>query len=148
MLTRRALAELSRAHENQLVLSVYIGRDGVDPGARGAWRLHLQRSLEAIRSELAGGSSDRAPFDRAAVFVEQAVRDFGRVLPHQGWAGFATADGLFHAEGLPFAPRDLVRWRQGIYAAPYVRALKSARPVVLALREAEGVAARLRFRRA
>ena len=133
MLTRRALAELSRAHENELVLSVYIGREGADPGARGAWRLRLEGSLEAIRSGLEKESPDRVSFDRAAALVEQAVKEFGRVLPHHGWLGFATAEGLFHAEGLPFAPLDLVRWRQGIYAAPYVRALKSARPVVMAL---------------
>jgi hypothetical protein len=72
-------------------------------------------------------------FDRASSLITEAVRGFGRVLPHEGWLGLATATELFHAEGLPFAPPDLVRWRQGAYAAPYVRALKSTRPVVMAL---------------
>jgi hypothetical protein len=58
---------------------------------------------------------------------------FGRVLPHEGWSAFATEEGVLHSEVLPFAPPDLVRWRQGIYAAPYVRTLKGARPVTLAL---------------
>lgn len=134
MLTRHALAELSRAHEDELVLSVYIARDGSDPGARGAWKLRLENAFGAIRAGLEKeGSQDLASFDGAVALVEEAVRRFGRVLPHEGWLGFATARELFHAEGLPFAPPDLVRWRQGAYTAPYVRALKSTRPIVMAL---------------
>jgi hypothetical protein len=133
MLTRRALADLSRAHENELVLSVYIARDGSDPGARGAWRLRFDGALGAIRAGLEKESSELASFDRASALIGEALDGFGRVLPHEGWLGFATAEGLFHAEGLPFAPPDLVRWRQGIYTAPYVRALKSTKPVVMAL---------------
>jgi hypothetical protein len=134
MLTRRALAELSKAHENELVLSVYIARDGSDPGARGAWRLRVDGALGAIRAGLQEeGSPDLETFDRASARIGEALEGFGRVLPQEGWLGFATADGRVHAEGLPFAPPDLVRWRQGIYTAPYVRALKSTRPVVMAL---------------
>jgi hypothetical protein len=134
MLTRRALAELSRVHENDLVLSVYIARDGSDPGAGAAWRLRLDGTLGTIRAGLAEqGSTDLGSFDRASAAIGEALDGFGRILPHEGWLGFATADGLVHSEGLPFAPPDLVRWRQGIYTAPYTRALKSTRPVVMAL---------------
>ncbi|MGE0161445.1 MAG: hypothetical protein AB7T31_18860 [Gemmatimonadales bacterium] len=134
MLTRRALAELSRVYESELVLSVYIARDGSDPGARGAWRLRLDAELGAIRAGLeAEKSPDLDAFDRAAERIGEALEGFGRVLPYEGWIGLATAEDLFHAEGLPCAPPDLVRWRQGVYAAPYVRALKSTRPVVMAL---------------
>jgi hypothetical protein len=133
MLTRRALAELSKEHEEELVLSVYIARDGSDPGARGAWRLRLDGALGAVRAGIEQEKGDLAAFDRAAASIAAALDGFGRVLPQEGWLGFATADGLFHAEGIPFAPPDLLRWRQGIYAAPYVRALKSTRPVVMAL---------------
>jgi hypothetical protein len=133
MLTRRALTELSRAHEEELVLSVYIARDGSDPGARGAWRLRVDGALAGTRAEVERENADLAAFDLAAASIGAALDGFGRVLPHEGWLGFATADGLFHAEGLPFAPPDIVRWRQVIYTAPYVRALKSTRPVVMAL---------------
>jgi hypothetical protein len=136
MLTRSALAELSRAHEKELVLSVYIAREGADPGARGEWRLRLESALGAARAGLEGGrAEDLASFDRASAAAQEALNDLGRVLPREGWLGFASAEGLFHAEELLFAPPDLVRWRQGIYAVPYVRALKSARPVVLAILE-------------
>ncbi len=132
MLTTRELTSLSRGHEKDLVLSVYIARDGSDPGARGAWRLRVDGAIGAIRAGLAEQSpDDLASFDRASALIGAALEGFGRVLPFEGWLGFATADELIHAEGLPFTPPELVRWRQGIYIAPYSRALKSARPVVM-----------------
>lgn len=134
MMTRHDLAELSRAHQDDLVLSVYIARDGSDPGGRAAWRLRLDGELEAIHSGLEQEAPDDLPaFEHASALVTSGLDSFGRVLPHEGWSAFATEARLCHAEGLPFAPPDLVRWRQGIYAAPYVRTLKSGRPVILAL---------------
>jgi hypothetical protein len=134
MLTRRELADLSRAHESELVLSVYIARDGSDPGSRGGWKLRLDGSLGMIRAGIEKDApADLGTFDRAAATVGAAVEEFGRVLPREGWLAFATAERLLHAEALPFTPPDLVRWRQGIYTAPYLRALKSARPVVMAV---------------
>ncbi len=134
MLTRQDLAEISRAHENDLVLSVYIAREGSDPGARGAWRLRLEGALGALRECVKlEAPGDLEVFDHAAEHVAAGLASFGRVLPHEGWSAFATADRLWHAESLPFAPSEVVRWRQGIYAAPYVRALKGGRPVVLAV---------------
>jgi hypothetical protein len=134
MLTRQSLAELVKAHENEWILSVYLGRDGSDPGARAAWKLRLDHALETIGAEAPhDATGDASAFDSASRHVRSAVEAFGRVLPHDGWAAFATADALLHAEGLSFVPSDLVRWRPGICAAPYVRALKGRRPVILAL---------------
>ena len=134
MLTRHDLAGLSRTHEDDLVLSVYIARDGSDPGNRAGWKLHLDSALGAIRAGLEKEApGDLAAFDEASTHVVSGLEAFGRVLPYQGWSAFATAEGVFHAEGLPFAPPDLVRWRQGMYAAPYVRTLESVRPVTLVL---------------
>lgn len=134
MLTRRELGDLARLHEGEPVLSVYIARDSSDPGNRGAWKLGFDGALSTIRAELERDSSaDLSAFDRASALVKAALDSFGRVLPYEGWSAFATSEELLHAEGLPFAPPDLVRWREGIYTAPYVRALKSARPVVMAV---------------
>jgi hypothetical protein len=134
MLTRRDLADFSRAHENDMVLSVYLAREGSDPGNRGAWRLRLAGALGSLRDCVEHEApADLPVFDHASEQVAARLVDFGRVLPHEGWSAFATGDRLWHAEGLPFPPAELVRWRQGIYAAPYVRALKTARPVILAL---------------
>lgn len=134
MLTRHDLADLSRSHESDLVLSVYIARDGSDPGTRAGWRLRLNGALGAIRDGLEREAPADVPaFERAARLVTDNLDAFGRVLPHEGWAAFATADRLVHSEVLAFAPPELVRWRQGIYAAPYIRTFKSERPMVLAL---------------
>jgi hypothetical protein len=134
MMTRHDLADLSRAHEDDLVLSVYVARDGSNPGSRSGWRLGLDGALEEIRAGIERESpGDLESFTEAAKAVKAGLADFGRVLPHEGWSAFASADGLLHAEGLPYAPPNLVRWRQGIYAAPYVRTLKSSRPMILAL---------------
>lgn len=134
MLTRQDLAELSRAHEDDLVLSVYLAREGSDPGERGAWRLRLDGALGELRACVEREApSDLAAFDHASEQLASGIATFGRVLPSHGWSAFATQDRLWHAESLPFAPRELVRWRQGIYAAPYVRTLKGARPIVFAL---------------
>ena len=134
MLTRHDLTELSRAHESEMVLSVYIARDGSDPGNRSGWKLRLDAALGTIRAGLEREApGDLEGFEQASKFVASALSTFGRVLPQEGWSAFATAAGLVHSAVLPFAPTELVRWRQGIYAAPYVRTLKSGRPVVLAL---------------
>lgn len=134
MLTRHDLAGLSRAHENDLVLSVYVARDGSDPGNRAAWRLRLDAALETIREGIARDSAEELEaFERASASMRSGLDAFGRVLPHDGWSAFATKGGVFHSEVLPFAPPDLVRWRQGLYAAPYIRSFKSRHPVVLAL---------------
>jgi len=134
MLTRQELTELSRAREADMVLSVYLARHNSDPGDRGAWRLRLDGALDTVRASVEQDApEDLAAFDKAAALVNEGLRSYGRVLPHEGWSGFATGERLWHAEALPFAPTDLVRWRQGIYASPYVRALKSRRPVVLAV---------------
>jgi hypothetical protein len=136
MLTRHDLAELSRAHEKDMVLSVYLARHNSDPGDRGAWRLRLEGALEGIRSCLEVEAPEDLPaFETAAEQVHHGMESFGRVLPSEGWSAFATEERLWHAEALPFPPFDAVRWRQGIYAAPYVRTLKASRPVILAVVE-------------
>lgn len=134
MLTRHDLTEISRAHESDMVLSVYIARDGSDPGNRAGWKLRLDAALGAIRAGLEREApGELEAFDQACKFVASGLGGFGRVLPQEGWSAFATATDLLHSEVLPFAPAELVRWRQGIYAAPYIRTLKSGRPVVLVL---------------
>jgi hypothetical protein len=119
-----------------MVLSVYLARQGSDPGERGAWRLRLEAALGTIRECLEREAPADVPaFERASAHLSAELGSFGRVLPDEGWSAFATEDGLEHAEVLPFQPREVVRWRQGVYAAPYVRALKGRRPVILAVLE-------------
>ncbi|HET9947720.1 MAG TPA: hypothetical protein VFQ22_02225 [Longimicrobiales bacterium] len=134
MLTRRALSELSKSHEHDLVLSVYLARKNADPGDRGAWRLRLEAAL----AEIAKSLEERAPgelaaFESARGHLTSALDRVGRVLPAEGWAAFASEEGLIHACELAFAPREIARWRRGLYVTPYLRAFKDERPVGLAL---------------
>jgi len=132
MMTREDLAQLSKARENDMVLSVYIARHGSDPGDRGAWRLRLDGALEEIRDCIEREApADLAAFEKAAELVGSGLESYGRVLPNEGWSAFATEESLWHAEPLTFRPLDLVRWRQGVYVAPYLRTLKNRRPVTL-----------------
>jgi hypothetical protein len=134
MLTRHDLAELSRAREQDMVLSVYLARQSSDPGGRGAWRLRLDGALDEIRSCIEREApGDMPSFEKAAELVSSGLESYGRVLPSEGWSAFATEERLWHAEALPSPPLDAVRWRQGVYAAPYLRTLKASRPVILAV---------------
>jgi hypothetical protein len=133
-MTRKELAELLESFGQKLVLSVYLARESQDPGKGEAWRRRLAAALGEVRTDLGSRASDELPaFEGAAEHVMSALEVHGRVLPHQGWCVLATEEGLVHQEALPFPPPEMVRWRQGVYAAPYVRAFKSARPVILAL---------------
>jgi len=126
------VAELSRQHEDEMVLSVYLARESADPGERGAWRLRLDAGLAAIRSCLEVEARSELPaFERAIEHLRVALDPVGRVLPGEGWAGFATEEGTLLTEPLSFAPLEVVRWRQGLYVSPYLRALKSRRSVIV-----------------
>ena len=131
-MTRADLARLSGRLEGEMVLSVYIARENEDPGRGEEWRRRLAVALDALRADVAVTSPAELPgLERAGGWVMDVAAPFGRILPHEGWCAFATADRLVHAASLQFRPRELVRWRQGLYGAPFVRTLKGTRPVVL-----------------
>jgi hypothetical protein len=134
MTRRDDLAGFSRALEGQMVLSVYIARENEDPGMGSAWMKRLEVRLGDLRADLEAMTPSEVPaFDRAVGSVLSSLESFGRVLPHEGWCAFSTEDRLWLAEALPFRPSEMVRWRLGAAVAPYVRALKEERPVVLAV---------------
>ena len=134
MMTRGGLAELSRALENEMVLSVYLARESEDPGQGSAWRKRLEVALGDVRSDLeAGAPEELGAFTQASDRVMSGLESFGRVLPHEGWCAFATEERVWLAEALPFRPHEFVRWRLGASLAPYVRSLKIGRPAVLAI---------------
>src|SRR6056297_438380 len=61
------------------------------------------------------------------------LRDYSNFMPERGWVGFATTDDVVYADTVPVPMPDLVVCEEGLRVAPYVRALKQERPVVLAL---------------
>ena len=131
MLTQAELVELYRSLRGQKVLSVYLDADQTDPADRGAWRTVLEGEVARVSRSLNG---DEDLFRQAWSKVEEELRGAETGFLHgRGFVAFATADELAHVERLPISTRTLVRWEEGIRAAPYIRALKQQRPITVVL---------------
>lgn len=134
MLTREQLVELDRGLRDQWVLSVYLDATVHDPAERAAWRVKLDNSLAAIRQSLRDAPhAEREEFARATARLQELLAPVAGALRTVGWVGFVSAAEVAHAEGLPVPMPTLVTWEHGIRLAPYLRALKQHRPVVVAL---------------
>lgn len=135
MLTQDALVELYRDLKDRKVLSIYVDGEGHDPAARRAWRTRVDHQLSEMRRMLGteGEDAEASEVESAAQHLLGMLDRFPAFLPGRGWVGFATPDRSWHGGTVPVPMPDLVRWERGIRAAPYVRALKQARPVVVVL---------------
>ncbi len=139
MLSESQLIALYRAHLDEPVLSVYLNAGQTDPASKSAWHVRFR---EAIREVLRDAESDEqgaADFDAALSLISEALGEPVDFLEGKGWVGFATKDKLLYAEGLPVPMPDLTRWEAGIRVAPYLRALKQARPVAVAIADSRRV---------
>ncbi len=134
MLTRDQLAELYRGLQREKVLSVYVDGVGRDPALRRIWRRRLSQELEKEAHRLREvDSGEREAFKAAQDRLLKELDDFDTFLPGKGWVGFATADGVRHAESLPVQVPNLARWAPGPRVAPYIRGLKQLRPMAVAM---------------
>lgn len=134
MLTPKELQGLWRDLAETRVLSVYLDTRVTDPAMREAWRPAL---LTAIRSAGAGiaDEGERAEFERAAAFLRDPEPPPGGVWSAPGWVAFATAQGVRYAADLPVRPTPLAVWGKGPVVAPFMRAMKQLRPVMIAMVE-------------
>jgi len=135
MLTSEQLIALYRDLRSTPVLSVYIDADQHDPAHRSAWRVQLDNQIRDLRRILAG-DGDAVPegFEEAVGHVNDALgRHHDGFLPGSGWVGFATGEGPVLTESVPVPMPTLVRWEEGLRVAPYLRGLKQARPVIVAV---------------
>jgi hypothetical protein len=132
MLTYEELLRLDRHHRGERILSVYLPRADQDPARRAERFIHLDGEISKIRRSLDEASrSERAAFDRAAAAVREslgALGDWGTPV-----AGFAAASGAVWAGAVLASIGFVVRWRDGLTIAPYVRALKQERPVLVTI---------------
>ena len=135
MLSRRKLTELYRALRDELVLSVYVDGEATNPAERRAWRKRLDQGVSRVRRELeeAADGEGQAAFGEALARLDQELGKIDSFVPDRGWVGFATPERTWYASSVPVPMPDLVRWEHGVRVAPYVRALKQQRSVVLAL---------------
>ena len=132
MLTAPELQDLARELDGVPVLSLYVDARVTDPAMRHAWRPAMATAIRAERARLTDDDA-RAAFDRAARFVEDPVPPLDGAWGTPGWAAFLTADGPRYAAALPVRVPMLATWRDGPLVAPYLRALKQHRPVIVAV---------------
>lgn len=138
--TISALAKLQKTLDDQFALSIYFTARSTNPSQRNTWRAKLKSELRRLSKALANaGVAERRAFDAAREAFE--AMDIPELSRADGVACFVTARGVQHVERLPFAVESAVTWGTGVALAPYVRALKQHRPVILAV--ADGKTAHL-----
>ena len=134
MLTYKDLVELERALRDRAVLSVYINGQTEDPASRKRWRLDLRHSFDDITSWLEGSShAEREAFTTCRELVVNRLDRYRGTIRSPGWAAFCSTDGVYYASPLPVPMPTMAVWSSGPCLTPYLRALKEARSVIVAV---------------
>jgi hypothetical protein len=137
MLSQSRLLDLHRSLQNERVLSVYIDGSAVDPAEERAWRLQLDHELEKLSQSLDTSlPGERERFETCLRLLDAALAGFDPAIGSPGWAAFVTAEGIHAPQALPARTPTMAKWRTGPYLAPYLRALKESRPVVVVVADA------------
>lgn len=137
MLSYKELAALADALRDQRVLSVYITGREPDPAQRRRWRIDLRHAFDDIARWLEGSShAEREDFARLRRQVMARLETFRGTVQSPGWAGFYTTAGEQYASALPVAMPTMAIWSTGPCLAPYIRALKETRPVIVTVADA------------
>lgn len=131
MLTREKLVELYRSRSDKHVLSIYLNAEEHDPAKRRAWRRAFDHVLEHVSRTV--DPADREDYEAALGHIRKELRQYDAFLPERGWVGFADSDGLLYAETMAVPMPDTGCWEEGPHVAPYLRALKQSRPVLVVL---------------
>jgi hypothetical protein len=132
MMTYPQLVALERSLRDDRVLSVYLHGAVDDPAARLVWRTELDRSLRDLRRWLLGSPhEEREAFERSVETLGAMLAPYASGLSSPGWAGFITGETVHDAERLPVPMPTMAIWSNGMCIAPYIRALKVTRPVIV-----------------
>jgi hypothetical protein len=132
MLTPSELNELVQELRTTKVLTIYYGERVTDPAMRDAWRPAIASAIRPIRMAIVD-EAERAELDRAAAFLDDRLPPLGGMWGAPGWVAFLTAAGPRYVDELPVQPPTIAVWRDGPAVAPYLRALKQHRPVIMVL---------------
>jgi release factor family 10 len=134
MLSNKDLIELERALRDRTVLSVYVNGQTEDPASRRRWRIELRHSFDDIASWLEGSShAEREAFIRCRELIVERLDQYRGTVRSPGWAGFCSTDGVYYASALPVPMPTMAVWSSGPCLTPYLRALKEARAVIVAV---------------
>ena len=140
MLTRAQLVTLHRSFRNEHVLSVFIEGSATDPASQRAWRIALDHHLNELREWDADSSHDeREQLERCIQLFEEELAALPGGVATSSWVAFIVAGRLRQAHYLLAPVSTLAVWQTGLCVAPYMRALKEARPVVVAVADARKV---------
>ncbi|MGH7694583.1 MAG: hypothetical protein ACRENH_06365, partial [Gemmatimonadaceae bacterium] len=133
MTTYNDLVELENAIGDQQVLSIYVSGAEKDPAKQKSWQIDLKNSLDEIEASLKDKPhAEREAFAQGREAALQKLDEQG-VASAPGWAGFFVGVRDYRAGPVPAPVRTLAAWDVGPRLTPYVRALKEARPVIVAL---------------
>jgi len=137
MLTYPQLVTLERSLRGARVLSIYLAGGAHDPASRLVWRTDLERSLRDLRHRLVGSSHDeRDEFEQSVALLETRLAPYAAGLSSPGWVGIIANGHVHAAERLPVAMPTMAVWSTGMCVAPYIRALRATRPVIVAIVDA------------
>lgn len=126
------LVALAASLRESRVLTVYLDGTARDPAQQRSWRVQLDQSLDNLRAWLAGSDhSEREAFEQCARRLEKELEAFKENVPMPGWAAFIAADRVHEVSLLPVVMTTQAMWSTGASVAPYMRALKELRPVVV-----------------
>jgi hypothetical protein len=126
------LVALAASLRESRVLTVYLDGTATDPAQQRSWRVQLDQSLDNLRAWLIGSDhSEREAFEQCVRILEKELEAFEENVPMPGWAAFIAADRVHEASLLPVVMPTQAVWSTGASVAPYMRALKEVRPVVV-----------------
>jgi hypothetical protein len=132
MLTYPDLLRLERALRGRKVLSIYVNGENTDPATRSRWRIDLRHSLDDIESWLKDSPhAEREEFAACRDMALEALEAFPEGIGAPGWVGFVTNRGAHHAGTATVAVPTMAAWSDGPCLAPYLRAIKESRPVIV-----------------
>jgi hypothetical protein len=134
MMTYRELADLAERLQEQSVLSVYINGAEPDPARRRRWRIDLRHAFDDIERWLEGAThAEREAFATCRAAALERLDGFRGTVQSPGWAGFFTIDREQRTDSLPVEMPTMAIWSTGPCLTPYLRALKEARAVIVAI---------------
>lgn len=134
MLSYPELVSLERSMRGERVLSVYVDGTAADPAIQRTWRVQLDHAVEDLRRWLADEShEEREQFSACVRTLESELGAFDGGVRAPGWTAFITPDGVRHAGPVPVSMPTMAAWSTGASVAPYIRALKQNRPVIVAV---------------
>lgn len=132
MLSYSDLVQMERSLRQRQMLSLYVEGANGDAAKRDAWHARVEDALRPLERV-----NENAPHDEREAFrtTIRALDDFLRHEPppvHAAtFAVFVSNETVLHDTALPVSLTTVANWGQGMRVAPYLRAIRPERPVIV-----------------